>query len=228
MPFRGYSVVAGVVRNAPIQNANAARQHMVVLTALMPHGTVLPARFGVVFQSRGDLNDAIDKMHDTFLGDLQRFRGQIELGLLVTDRRSLPEQPLDIDQDLIIEERAGPGLRYIATKRAENRARLERDRVNAELAAKVCAPESPLAAMTTTQVWHARSASSLPTISAAFLLARSKVSAFQAALNELRREEPALELLCTGPWPPFSFINNGTPPFFERASHGESRSRMFS
>lgn len=40
---------------------------------------------------------------------------------------------------------------------------------------------------------------------AAYLVDRDRVPDFVAEVSELQREQPDLKLLCTGPWPPYSF-----------------------
>ena len=39
----------------------------------------------------------------------------------------------------------------------------------------------------------------------AYLVERSAVDGFVAAVRKLQQEHPALSVLCTGPWPPYSF-----------------------
>jgi hypothetical protein len=46
---------------------------------------------------------------------------------------------------------------------------------------------------------------------AAYLVDRTAVDAFVAAVRELQREQPGLSLLCTGPWPPYSFAEGPGP-----------------
>jgi hypothetical protein len=42
-------------------------------------------------------------------------------------------------------------------------------------------------------------------LSAAYLIPRAEVEAFRARVQELDDEHPELTLVCTGPWPPYSF-----------------------
>jgi hypothetical protein len=42
---------------------------------------------------------------------------------------------------------------------------------------------------------------------AAYLVERSKVSGFAERVAELQQENPELRILCTGPWPPYSFTS---------------------
>lgn len=43
---------------------------------------------------------------------------------------------------------------------------------------------------------------------AAYLVDRDQVEAFVKRVSELQEENPSLGLLCTGPWPPYSFVES--------------------
>jgi gas vesicle protein GvpL/GvpF len=46
-------------------------------------------------------------------------------------------------------------------------------------------------------------------IAAAYLVAAGDVESFAATVRTLQDEHPALDLSCTGPWPPYSFVGGG-------------------
>jgi hypothetical protein len=45
--------------------------------------------------------------------------------------------------------------------------------------------------------------------SAAFLVPRDGMACFRDAASDVAKAHPELALLCTGPWPPYSFVNAG-------------------
>jgi hypothetical protein len=47
---------------------------------------------------------------------------------------------------------------------------------------------------------------------AAYLVERGEVGAFVERFRELQREHPDLAVVCTGPWPPYSFTGGDAPP----------------
>jgi hypothetical protein len=47
-------------------------------------------------------------------------------------------------------------------------------------------------------------------LSAAYLIPRAEVDAFRARVQELGDEHPDLTLVCTGPWPAYSFATVDT------------------
>jgi hypothetical protein len=233
LPFDKFSAVAARLPRAPAGDVATARLHLSVLDALTVGGliTVLPARFGITFSEREELEQALNSRRNVLLADLRRLRGQIELGVSVTDRREQKPQAESKAKakatPFIKEAAGGPGAHYIARKRAENELHRERERADAKLAAKICAEDSPLAALASETVWRAQAQSDAPAISAAFLLPRERFDAFLAALDDVRHAEPELDFLCTGPWPPFSFVSVGNPPSPGKTPHVDSAHNVF-
>lgn len=225
LPFNDFSVVAGLLRTTPLRENAGIRCHMDVLNTLMRQCTVLPVRFGTVFPTYDELSQSMFDMQDTLLSDLRRLRGQVELGVCATARSTLPAPKITPDGLAVggaFIPGQGPGFRYIAGKRAEHEQRLRESRTNEALAALVCAPFATLASE---QDWHALASSAGRGISAAFLLPRHRFDAFQLVVTQLRRAEPDLDILCTGPWPPFSFVSDGSRTFVEGGAHGATASR---
>ncbi|MEJ2116786.1 MAG: GvpL/GvpF family gas vesicle protein [Alphaproteobacteria bacterium] len=223
LPFDKFSAVAARLPRAPAGDVATARLHMSVLDALMAEeaGAVLPARFGTTFSGHEDLKQALNSRQDALLADLRRLRGQIELGVSVADRREQNSQAESKAQAVpfIKEATEGPGAHYIARKYAENELRLQRGQVVEQLAAKICAEDSPLVALAGATSWRAQTQSDASAISAAFLLPRERLAAFLAALDDMRLAEPELDFLCTGPWPPFSFVSVGVSPSSGKSAH---------
>lgn len=117
----------------------------------------------------------------------------------------------------------GPGLRYITSRRAESDRRAQ---ANTALANEVIEHFAPLIA---DKKWRALpSNSGRPVISMAVLLPRDQLETFQAALEELRRARPKLDIVSTGPWPPYSFVKDGGNAFAERSASGEVPGRIAS
>lgn len=222
LPFEGFSVVAARLRDAPARDEAAARGHMAVLTALMPHGTVLPARFGIMFDTRDQLDRTIAAMRDAVLADLQRLSGCVELGLSVTchDAEATPAETPPLPA-------CGPGTRYIAAKWAETARRAALERANEALAARLCATDGPLARLALQTVWRPAShppafgAMLSPAVSIALLIRAEHLDVFRTAIARLRSTETHTEFLCTGPWPPFSFVSAQSLPSTGRKSHDE-------
>lgn len=203
-PYDGFAAVTGYLRQGrPPADEVHLRKHHWVLDAFMARCTVLPARFGSTFAGLEELNAYLASRRSAHAGDLQRLRGQIELGVRVA-RLAAPRR----DSDAVAGASAagsGPGARYLIQKHSNSAHRLMRQREAQDLASITSASLAPHA----TQVeWRALPASSEKVeVSMAFLLSRERLGAFREALAALRLCEPNLDILCTGPWPPYSFVS---------------------
>jgi hypothetical protein len=108
-------------------------------------------------------------------------------------------------------------VRVLGERRDELTRALARVRGTAEVAVRVVAApgaaadaERAVAAVQAPLARRARAASCRPgaggdLLRGAYLVERDAVDAFAAAVGELQDTHPDLRLLCTGPWPPYSF-----------------------
>jgi gas vesicle protein GvpL/GvpF len=107
---------------------------------------------------------------------------------------------------------AAAAAEAIAPRSAELRAALDRVRGAVEVSVRaVAAADPPPGAVEAVHVRlsalareHARHEGPEP-LRAAYLVDRAHVDAFVAAVRALQREHAGLSVLCTGPWPPYSF-----------------------
>jgi glycosyltransferase involved in cell wall biosynthesis len=99
---------------------------------------------------------------------------------------------------------ARPGTRYLlARSRAVAAERQLREAAQA-LEAWCLARLEPLASESTTRLL---TTAAMP-VSAAFLTPRNNVAALLAAAAQMQDERPDLDLVATGPWPPYHFVSN--------------------
>jgi hypothetical protein len=120
-------------------------------------------------------------------------RGRVELGV-----RAM--QPLDAQPDANAIAGGAPGSaktgrEYLEAKLRDGR-RIERG---------VAALHEPLAKLAVAaQRQPARSPEEL--LRASYLVETAVVARFRGAVERLQREHPGVAILCTGPWPPYSFV----------------------
>jgi hypothetical protein len=219
VPFGAFSLVTGALAEAPPREEATILLHMEVLTALMRRCTMLPVRFGTVFPSFEELARAMNEIEASISADLQRVRGMLEFGLTVT-QRGAPPIPVVLPRAADIGascDQPGPGLRSIAAKRAEHEQREQEMLENEQLAARSC---TPFLALVSEHVWRALPALAGRGVAVALLLPAARLEAFHLALAELILAAPDLKILCTGPWPPFTFVGDGARTFAERSADG--------
>ena len=153
-------------------------RHAEVVDELMRRSAaVLPAQLGRAFRDDDELADAVRAQAPKLAQSLERVRGCVEFGLRVT---GLGGEAREAD--------TGAGYMHI---------RLEHLRRQDEVIERTYEPLARLAREATLK--------RLPDgVSAAYLVERAGVAAFEAAAAAAERE-PGAVVVCTGPWPPYSF-----------------------
>ena len=151
-------------------------RHEAVVEALMGERDVLPVRYGTRFDDESAAADAIASRSADLAAALDRVRGAVELSLRALDPNA--RQPDD-------------GAGYLRAQRRRQQARRSL--------------HEPLAAI-------ARAATERPPrppselLRAAYLVDRSAVARVTERVERLQDANPGLRLLCTGPWPAYSFV----------------------
>jgi hypothetical protein len=181
--------------------------HERVVERLMAERAVLPMRFGSQFAGEAALRLALASRHDELLSALDGVRGRVELAV----RAMLAAGPLGSDAPAAAGVEAAAGVAAAAgaeategrhTGREYLRAKLElRDREEAAGAAL----HAPLAALAVAATCR-RGLAPGELLHAAYLVERPVVAEFRAAAQRLQREHRDTAVLCTGPWPPYSFV----------------------
>jgi hypothetical protein len=168
--------------------------HEGVVEALMDRGSVLPVRLGSVMTDEAAVLRSLRERRRELELALQRVRGAVELGVRVAMRaEDLDEPPCERAA-----ETTGPGTAYI-------QARLRRERRGRDLAARIHEPLASLARASTLRL----SAPERPMLNAAYLVDRGRIEDFTARVEELDAHSEAM-IVCTGPWPPYSFSSAET------------------
>ena len=179
--------------------------HETIVEALRQQGPALPVRFGTVLADASAVADALAERYDVLAADLARLGDKVEFGLNV-----LWDPPITSGEEQALGsgaavEAQGRGARYL-------RARLAAHRREAAMRERAGALARELDRELSVHA-RERRCTLLPTprllVRTAYLLEPERVPAFQDAFAQLRRAHPALRLLLTGPWPPYSFV---TPP----------------
>jgi hypothetical protein len=159
--------------------------HEDVVESLMRDRAVLPMRFGTHLADEDAAIALLGERREYFARMLDGVRGRVELGVRVAGRAAAPEQPA----------RPATGTEYLAQRLG---ARREAEQV----AALVHEPLARLADRSAT----ARSPRAGELMTASYLLPAERVDAFTEEIKRLQQRHPELALTCTGPWPPYSFV----------------------
>jgi hypothetical protein len=166
-------------------------EHERVVEELMGSRALLPMRFGSTLADETALEAMLGDREEELVRGLARVQGAVELGV-----RALweAEDEPGADADAPAPPAAGAGTTYLLR-------RLGRSRRSEELADAVHAPLDLLARESRRRVL------SVPRIvvTGAYLIDEHRVDEFRATAEELDERIAEAAILCTGPWPPYSF-----------------------
>jgi hypothetical protein len=182
---------------APAEPAlDALWVHERVVERLMSDRTVLPMRFGTTMAGTDALEAALAARHDDLVERLGRVRGRVELGVRAVARDGAAD--------------AGPAAAAGATPVARSGREYLLSKLDGSRAARDAAAElhDPLAARAAAATRRTPGPGEL--LRAAYLVDKADVASFLAAVERLRRAHPGTSLLCTGPWPAYSFAGPAT------------------
>jgi hypothetical protein len=162
--------------------------HEEMVEALMVDRTVLPMRFGTRLADEAALHDLLEARGAEFARVLDGVRGRVELSVRVAGGQAPPQG------------RPSSGAEYM-------RRRLDARRWSEQIAAAVHEPLARLADRSTPDL----SPQGGFLMTGSYLLRDEGVDRFTDQVREMQRTHPALALTCTGPWPPYSFVEESRP-----------------
>lgn len=187
------------------RKADELWRHEEVVESLMSDRAVLPVRFGTRLPSRERVSDMLCRAYRALVQDIERVRGHVEVGmrfLTAIENGAQADPPLTSSNGL---PGARSGAAYLRARLVEERELRNRQKTKLRLVREVY---DLLAS-------HAN-ASQLDDrpddqhgAAAAFLVPCERIGIFCEIVSEAANAHPELALLCTGPWPAYSFVNAG-------------------
>jgi Gas vesicle synthesis protein GvpL/GvpF len=197
-------LVAAVTRHrvAPDPSREAILAHAAVCEDLMGVAdAVLPVRFGAVFDGVTALRTSLDDRYDDLVGGLDHVQGRVEIGVRIrwdgADTMAREGSPAETPVH------GGSGRAYVMTLVAqEQRRRAAAERAEAvagdiHRAIAIPAKDSRLEVLPTSGLL----------MSGAYLVERDDVDRMVAGVRTSAQDHPELDVLCTGPWPPYNFAD---------------------
>lgn len=164
--------------------------HEDVLEEAMKEGPVLPMRLGSTFAGDGEFLQAMRERDGEFRRALRRVEGAVELGV----RALLAPMEAAGEPQRHQTGSGGSGTAYMLS-------RLEETKAGRHLALAI---HQPLAELARASTWQFGGPDRRELISA-YLVDHGAVDAFRARVEELERGADTA-IVCTGPWPPYSFV----------------------
>jgi hypothetical protein len=184
VPFDGLAAVCTPASEAEL-SPETLWHHEDVVEALMADRDLLPVRYGTRLEDEAAVARAVEERRDELATALDRVRGAVELSVRVVAAKGASSPP-------------DPGATRSGADYLRVRAQAEAGRDEAAHAL-----HQPLAALARASTEGRPKPPEL--FRAAYLVERGTVDSFVAEVARLQGESPALAILCTGPWPPYSF-----------------------
>jgi hypothetical protein len=184
IPIDGLAAVCAPASEGEVSPETLWR-HEEVVEALMADRDLLPVRYGTRLEDEAAVASAVEDRRDELAAALDRVRGAVELSVRVVPTGTPPRPPAASE--------ASSGAEYL---RQKARAEASHGRTGRAL-------HRPLAALARASVEGRPRPPEL--FRAAYLIERDAVEHFTAAVARVQNENAGLGILCTGPWPPYSF-----------------------
>lgn len=198
-PSGEFAVVVSEYDRTPEQNLEQKHvlEHARVVSVCFRTGTVLPFRFGTIFDSDEALRQAVRSNRRAFGLSVARLRGKAEMHLKVLVRDgSLADAMIDV---VLPDTVGGEYLAKLRVKASRDRERQTKARA---LSVQVHKLFNPLEE----EISCKRVEANGMLIDIAHLIDSKSVEKYQNRYNSAAKQLKNCELLLSGPWPPYHFL----------------------
>ncbi|NQU86937.1 MAG: GvpL/GvpF family gas vesicle protein [Mariniphaga sp.] len=194
-----------------------AREHIKVISKIMETGTVIPFKFGTIFNARSSLKkfvaDYSDSLHENFL----HIEGKEEWSVKIyCDRKSLSEQIDELSEEAASLEKqimaSSPGKAFLLKKKKNDLIENEMDRLCKKYGQEFYDDFKNLSEETSLNNLLPKDFTGredFMILNAAFLVSKNRLTDFKNLVDTLikKDENSSFCIEANGPWPPFSFIS---------------------
>jgi hypothetical protein len=198
-PSGEFAVVVSEYERIPDENLEQKHvlEHARVVSVCFRNGTVLPFRFGTIFDSDEALRQAVRSNRRAFGLSVARLRGKAEMHLKVLVRDgSLAEAMIDVALPDTV------GGEYLAKLRVKASRDRERQTKARALSVQVHKLFNPLEE----EISCKRVQANGMLIDIAHLIDSKSVEKYQNRYSSAAKQLKNCELLISGPWPPYHFL----------------------
>jgi hypothetical protein len=194
-----------------------AREHVEVISKVMEHSNIIPFKFGTIFSTEEKLNTFISDYSDSLKDNLNKCADHEEWSVKIYCNREVFKLQIEKLSSEVSElekliRNSSPGKAYILERKKSGLIESEIDKHSYiygtnyySLFLKLC-EYSEINSLLPKEMTGRDDEMIL---NVAFLINKSKVSTFKNTAAMLQKEKNllGLDVVVTGPWPPFSFIS---------------------
>jgi hypothetical protein len=193
-----------------------AIEHINVINKIMLYSTVIPFKFGTIFNTEESLSKFFTDYADSIEENFLQIKGKEEWSVKIyCDRRKLGEMIDEVSKDAAaLEEQimsSSPGKAYLLKRKKTEFVGLEMDRITKDHGQSYFDDFKNLSEssrLNNIQPSEVTGRGDTMILNAAFLVNKDNVTFFKVTANNLRKKDGDTGFLIetTGPWPPFSFV----------------------
>ena len=199
-PIRGFPcgefvVIVSEVEQTPPLTQQSVMEHARTVSECFKIATLLPFKFGTVFENDDDLRQAVRNNKKTFAESIARLRGKSEMHIKVMVREGMV-----LENVLQIPPHKAGGEYLTRLKEQASRDRERQSRARA-LSLQVHKLLSPLQ-----EEVSCKKVESGMVLDIAHLIDSDGVAKYQTRYSNALRQFKDVEISLTGPWPPFHFM----------------------
>jgi len=193
-----------------------AREHIRVINMIMESDTVIPFKFGTIYNTKVGLKKFISDYSDSLIENFQNINGKEEWAVKIyCDHIKLAKQIDEVSEEAAALEKqimaSSPGKAFILNRKKTDLIVNETNRLCKKYGQEYYdgfknLSESTILNNLLPKEYSGRMDSMI--LNATFLVSKNKVSDFKSIVDSLKQKINSFMFIeVTGPWPPFSFIN---------------------
>jgi len=194
-----------------------AREHIMVISMIMESGTVIPFKFGTIYNSEASLKKFISDYSDSLIENFDNLAGKEEWSVKIyCDRKVLCERIDELSEEAASLEKqimaSSPGKAFLLKKKKTELIENEMDRLCKKYGQeyydefKILSEATYLNNLLPKDIVGREDSMIL---NASFLISKNKLAEFKNTVGVLKKKDgnSGFFIESTGPWPTFSFIS---------------------
>lgn len=194
-----------------------AREHIRVITAIMEYSTVIPFKFGTIYNTKASLKKFITDYSDSLIENFHHIKEKEEWSVKIyCDRKTLCEQIDELSEEAAALEKqimaSSPGKAFLLKIKKTALIENEMDRICKNYGQEYYDEFKNLSESTDLNNLLPKEFTErvfTMILNASFLVSKNKVADFISTVDTLNKKDgnSGIFIEATGPWPPFSFIS---------------------
>lgn len=194
-----------------------AREHIRVISMIMEYGTVIPFKFGTIYNTKAGLKKFITDYSGSLIENFHHIGGKEEWSVKIyCDRKELCEQIDELSEEAAALEKqimaSSPGKAFLLTRKRTELIENEMERLCKNYGQEYYDEFKNLsesASLNNLFPKEFTGRKDTMILNATFLVSKNKVTDFKSTVDTLRKRDgnSGFFIEATGPWPPYNFVD---------------------